>query len=416
MSDLIEVKPVFHISIECLFCRSGKIVSNELLFQGIHILADCRCEKCEKEFYHTLPVGHDRMFPIAFDKKGKHSSFDRTAASWLANPLIDSFFRARKEEREIEKKVFFERENAIILNCLDSCFGHVFTKLWNAQQLIKNYPEMAVIVLVPKKMEWLVPMGVAEVWTVAAPLHSLKSFISNLDGFVKKEFSRFRKVHLSPVHVHLDTEKLAIEEFIKVKRFNLIDFQNASPQITFITRDDRFWHGNSLEHFLFKACVKFKLLDYFKRYFVWRQNQFLNKIARAIVSQFGDVKFYATGICKAGGLSPLITDRRSKEITNSTEKDWCNIYAQSHVVIGIHGSNMLIPSSLAAGFIELLPRHKIPHLTEDLVLQYPSRYSLFLGRHLDHFASAKLVSLHACSMIKNFPFLFKNTEKEIRSV
>ena len=111
----------------------------------------------------------------------------------------------------------------------------------------------------------------------------------------------------------------------------------------------------------------------------------------------------------------MIKDMRSSQITADTEKNWCKIYAQSHVVIGVHGSNMLIPSSLAAGFIELLPRNKIAHLTEDLVLQNSSRYSIFLGRHLDHFASAELVSLHCCSMIKSFPFLYKNTEQNINS-
>jgi hypothetical protein len=123
------------------------------------------------------------------------------------------------------------------------------------------------------------------------------------------------------------------------------------------------------------------------------------------------VNLLAMGLGEKGGLSSFVNDLRTQNPNAAVEREWCEKYANSHVVIGVHGSNMLIPTALAAGFIEILPRHKIPHVTEDLVLQHPSRYAVFLGRHVDHFASADLVARHAISMIRDFPFLYKNTEQ-----
>ena len=91
-------------------------------------------------------------------------------------------------------------------------------------------------------------------------------------------------------------------------------------------------------------------------------------------------------------------------MTDEREKEWCGIYAKSHLIIGIHGSNMLIPTSLAAGFIEILPKHKIPHMTQDMLLSHSSRYAIFLGRHLDEFTSTALVKTHVISMLKDFSF------------
>jgi hypothetical protein len=73
---------------------------------------------------------------------------------------------------------------------------------------------------------------------------------------------------------------------------------------------------------------------------------------------------------------------------------------------------MIIPTSLSAGFIELLPRHKIPHLTEDVAPSYAGRYRHFLGRFLDQFSSTRLLSLHAISMLTDFRYFYTNTDEK----
>ena len=92
---------------------------------------------------------------------------------------------------------------------------------------------------------------------------------------------------------------------------------------------------------------------------------------------------------------------------------WCQLYARSHIVIGVHGSGMLLPTSLAAGFIAIMPRHKIQHFAEDIAMVKPSRFMVFLGRHVDQYASPTLVSRHAIRMIRDFPYVYKNATQEV---
>jgi hypothetical protein len=72
---------------------------------------------------------------------------------------------------------------------------------------------------------------------------------------------------------------------------------------------------------------------------------------------------------------------------------------------------MLIPTALAAGFIEILPRYKVRHIAEDIAFNHSARYSHFLGRCVDQFASTRLVSTHAISLLKDFPYVYNNAEQ-----
>ena len=123
-----------------------------------------------------------------------------------------------------------------------------------------------------------------------------------------------------------------------------------------------------------------------------------------------DCRFIVTGVGQRINYSMFAEDARSGRPEETTERMWCMLYAQTHVVIGVHGSGMLIPTALSAGFLEILPRHKIDHLTEDVVLNYKNRYSHFLGRYVDEFSKPSLIARHVVSMVKNFDFFRQTTE------
>ena len=147
-------------------------------------------------------------------------------------------------------------------------------------------------------------------------------------------------------------------------------------------------------------------------FFVARQNYLINKTARLIKKQIPEAKIIATGLGKTGTLQRQIFDNRVSQILPETEEQWNAIFANSQLVIGVHGSNMLIPSYLAAGFINIVPRYKIKHIAEDTIAPHTNRYLHFLCRELDEFSSTKLVALHIGSMIKDFPYLYNNTEQK----
>jgi hypothetical protein len=408
--DLIAIQPNYESEAVCVTCGKPAITADHLIFQGIHTLAKYICRHCNRPFYHTVPVGHDLLFPSSFDEYGGQLNADQEARSWLVDPLLASLFKGEKIEVTIEKEIIEARSDVIILNCLDYRFGHAFTKLWNATILKRRYPDHGIIIFVPQGLRWCVPEGVAEIWSFHGKVSEFRRCMVNLDLDVKQLITRFSKVWLSKAYTHLAIEKVDLEKLLKTKRFDLSQFGASAPTVTFVLREDRFWQSSALEFFLLKVFIKLGLP---KAIFVRRQNYLVNKAARMIRKRTGGVSLAAAGMGKHGRLASFIADRRKARPTSKDEYDWCTLYSRSHVVIGIHGSNMLIPTALAAGFIEILPRYKVRHISEDISLAYSARYALFLGRHVDQFASAYLVSIHAASMIRDFPYVYKNAEQVV---
>ncbi len=412
---MFEIKPLsLKYTFVCPDCNCKFGQPSELIFMGTNLVADCICECCENRYFHTVPTGHAVLFPVAFSQKTEKARYDEKLATWFARPLIDAVRKNRTVERPVSVKKLRSFREVILLNCLDSCYGHVFLKLLNAQQYLRKYPARGLVILLPENFEWLVPEGVAEVWIVKAKLSDFNNRISNLDFRVKEELERFDIVWVSEVPIHPDIHEIGWKEFLKTEKFNLNDFETGPARITFILREDRFWLNNRLDDLLLKWSISKGWLRTFRRYFVAKQNKHIRKLAAEIHKRSErKVEMYAAGLGQTGQLGPLIQDRRKKTIDETIEKEWCDLYADSHLVIGIHGSNMLIPTALSAGFIELLPRHKIYNLTEDIAMAHRGRYMQFLGRYLDEFSSVSLVAEHAVSLINWFPFLKKNTEAEV---
>jgi hypothetical protein len=390
-------------------CKFGQ--SKTLIFQGTHVIADCECECCENHYYHTVPSGHSTIFPISFSQKTRKTRFDEKVKVWLANPLIQSIRANDPVDKPVSKKVFRETKEIILLNCLDSCYGHVFLKLLNAQKDIREFPAKGVVVMLPASFEWLLPKGIAEAWLVEAKLSDFNKRILNLDSFVKEEMKRFDSVLLSKAPIHPDISKIEMTDFLKTEKFDLNQFEEIPLQITFILREDRFWTNNRLDAFLMLLSISKGWMAWMKSYFILRQNSLIKKLVKEINKKTDrKIHFSAAGLGKTGSLGTSVKDFRKETIDEKGEKQWCELYAQSHLVIGIHGSNMLIPTALSAGFIELLPKYKIANLTEDIAMNHKGRYMQFLGRHLDEYSSVQLVAEHAVSMVEDFSFLKRNTE------
>lgn len=379
----------------------------------MHTLSEYHCQTCTTRFYQTLPIGHDLLFPMQLATDGTQSFVHPRAKNWLAEPLIQSIRNSEPKSFSIVKKVNKACMQVIIVNCLDTCFGHVFTKIWNTYTLLENKKDYGIIAIVPERCTWLVPEELAEVWSVSIELKDCAQTIGGLDEFVKTQLQRFEKISLSPTFTHLDhTKYIDFEKVLKRPRFDLKEFSTSAPQITFILREDRFWLNSKVLDLCFKASRKFKLEPLLKPILIWRQNALFKQTSQKILKSLPQAQLKSTGLGNSGKLFHPIDDHRTDHISETTEMEWNGIFAKSHIVIGIHGSHMLIPSGLAAGFINIVPRYKIGHLVEDTVLPYTNRLLQFMGRFLDEFSSPDLVSQHAISMIEEFGYVYRNLEEK----
>lgn len=375
---VIPIHPKVEATVRCVKCQSTSVDIHDYLFEGIHVLVDCRCNACSTSFFHTLPTGHDTQTPIAFSKDGKMSRFDESATVWLAKPLIDALLKPRRHTPDIRRKNLMPlKENIILLNCIDNCFGHSYAKLLNTLKLMKVYRDRSLVLLINPNFEWFVPDGVAELWIVAG------HHIPNLQDFVKEQLKNVKRCDLSVAKVYHDLAKIDSEPFLKTKSFDIAKFDELPYTVTFVLRDDRYWYTNRLDDLINKVFIKMHIQKLFRWYFVWKQSLLVKKTVKRL-----------------DGIRVNIISTDAKPITPELEKQWCDIYSRSHIIVGVHGSNMLIPTSLAAGFIEILPAHKIAHLGEDVVLRHEGRDAILLGQHVEQYCSPALLAQHIGRALK----------------
>ncbi|MFO7826942.1 MAG: hypothetical protein R6V72_23615 [Cyclobacterium sp.] len=400
MIDTYPYKP--SIPANCPRCGAEGKDTSELFFQGTHVLAEHSCGDCGLDFYATLPIGHAALYPVVCARDGSYARYNRQEGSWMALPLI----RSLQKDAGVGAAIGLVQPNSggdlILVNCLDSCFGHVFTKLWNVYLLKKQFPFKTLAVLLPARCHWLITDTEIEIWSVDLPLEEMGKDIRGFDAWVKEQFMRFGSVSLSEVPVHPPLEGLDFEAILQARPFALEDFERQPLQLTFIWRSDRFWLNSRLLDFFHKASIKFGFQDRVLGLLCYRQASLLGRLLRRLRKSLPEARFVVTGQGKEGRLPSGWKDQRVAEIDERVERQWNEIYRHSQLVLGVHGSHMLIPTALSAGFVEILPRHKLPNLTEDIGRQHGGHLGPFLGRFVDEFSSPRLVAAHVWTMVKGF--------------
>jgi hypothetical protein len=125
-------------------------------------------------------------------------------------------------------------------------------------------------------------------------------------------------------------------------------------------------------------------------------------LAEALRRDWPGLDFAVAGLSSAGkgiSLPTWVADLRYRAIDQHTERRWCERYAASHVVVGVHGSNMLLPSAHAGGVVELIGAERWGNFTQDILFREISdcREVLFRYRFVPDstppLALAQLISL-----------------------
>lgn len=402
-----SLKPYHSPPSICPGCNCQNYGFREYFFTGVHILGKGCCSGCGMEYYHNWPVGHGADFPIAFSTNGV-AKFPDKAAMWMAKPLIKAIKKNLRTDAPVFRRVRNVVTTGLILNCLDPCYGHVIWKLLGASRYRDIAPPSGVVVLIPVNCEWMVPDFVAEIWSVDIPLSKLNLQVDSVQRFINQVSTDYDCLKLLPVATHLDHSGIDLQQFFRVRPFQLENFNSDIRHISFIWREDRFWFRSRIEEWLHPFLVKLPV-KLVQNWFLNRQLKAMVAVAKRVRREIPKTAFKAIGLGTWGEFPEYFEDLRRESLTTSWELKWCEAYARSQLVIGVHGSNMLIPTALSAGFIELIPRSKIPFMTEDILLDHPSRFQTFLGRHLDLFTAPEKVAQHVISIFRDFNYLYKNT-------
>jgi hypothetical protein len=405
---MIRIKPTVDFEVACPECRSSETRHLGVKFESIHVLADCQCLSCGIKFYHVLPVGHTSAENLCISKSSRKLYNAGSYPSWLVESVMKQLHHTRKENVAIKRIVKKKCKDVIILNTLDTLYGHTLLKLYNAVHHIDTQPEYGLIVIIPSSFLWLVPEGCAEVWTVDLKLSELAHGYDAIGNFISTELNNYQTVYLSKAYSHPDISSVDVERFTRVKPFDLAQFSRKRPVITFILREDRIWFKALADFWIYRAGRKLKLDSSARQFLVRRQNKLVKRTIECISRQVPNAIFNVVGLGTMGSFDGFANDLRTDKVTPETETNWCQAYAQSHVVVGVHGSNMLLPTAHAAGCVEILPQDRFGNMIQDISVRYNSRLQLFFYRFADQFAKPQSVCSKVVAMIRDYDLYHKN--------
>lgn len=398
----VGLHPTTDADHECPYCRVRLDVKGRHI-PGMRNLADMLCPACGRVFYGDLAAGQALYTPMLLEK-ATGVVHDPHGVEWFAGWLRDSYARRTegpvpfdvRERRAITKPV-------VLLNCLDTLYGHSLLKLLNAQYYLDRRADVDLVIMVPSFLEWMVPEGAAQVWVVGLPLRRGTEWNEWLAREVRRRVETFDRVSLSHALSHPRPDEFDIERFTRVKPFPLEewDARLKRPTVTFIWRDDRPWRAatdatspNRLERLRRLISSQSRPRS--------EQSELVSELAEALRRDLPALDFAVAGLSKnAGhaGLPEWVRDLRRTALDADAERGWCERYAASHVVVGVHGSNMLLPSAHAGGVVELIGPERWGNFTQDILFRDTAdcRETLFRYRFVDELTPpttlARLVTL-----------------------
>lgn len=394
--------PVTDADHECPHCRV-RLDAKGLHVPGMRNLADLLCARCGREFYGDLAAGQALYTPMLLEK-ATGVVHDPHGVGWFAEWLRDSYARRTDEPVPFDVREYRPvGRPVVLLNCLDTLYGHSLLKLLNAQYHLDRQRDVDLVVMVPSFLAWMVPDGAAQVWVVGLPLRRGTEWNDWLARETRRRVEAFERVSLSHALSHPRPDEFDIERFTRVKPFPLggWDERLARPAVTFIWRDDRPWRDAAVAATPSSRERLGRLLTPKSRPKIG-QAELVSEFAEALRRELPALDFAVAGLSEGGARGEMpewVGDLRRTTPDEVTERAWCERYAASHVVVGVHGSNMLLPSAHAGGVVELIGPERWGNFTQDILFREAgdSRETLFRYRFVDDStppsALAQLVSI-----------------------
>ncbi len=374
---MIRLHPIPEVGADCPGCKKHLRVDGWWI-PGIRVLAKLGCDECGRRFYGDLPVGHAMFRPLLLepDNATIHGALGDDY-HWFERGLITSFEHRNAVPLTLKEERFAPIRRPLLLNTLDTHYGHSLLKLLNAQYYLDHRSDLDLWIVVQPALRWLVPDGVAEVWTVDVPFKRAEAFWS--DELANRLLARFGDNpagFVSRAVSHPNPGDFDIERFSRTEPFDVDGLEDPieTPVLTLIWREDRLWTGTLAGR---AAPVKAwrrrlrRLLGTRQpptRSPVDEQVALVTRFLRRLASVEPSLELNVIGFGNSGRLPDHVRDLRRVTIDAAEEKAWCEHFARSHVVIGVHGSNMLLPSAHAALTIDLMPVNRWGNLAQDYLV------------------------------------------------
>jgi hypothetical protein len=345
---MIHISP--KLSFDAICPKDGANLSAvNVIIPGIRCLADAVCPDCENRYYVDLPVGQALWSPVTLSQSTAEI-YEPLGIEWFSQPLKDGFLHPDQTEIVPIVHKFNNSERIIIVNCLDFLYGHSLLKLLNVQRYLDDNPDLGCCVLVPSQLVHLVPEGVAEIWEFPVSLKESKNWYPSLAKWMTQQIASRKECFLSKGYSHPSHKVYDLRRFARDLPDIATEVGGNSPVILFSYREDRCWGAS--------------LID---------QQRNLQKLYNKLAVIFPEMVFVLVGFGKQNNIVPSgakIVDLRIDKFSVEMDRRWMAYMNTADCAIGVHGSNMLLPSGLAKSTVELVYTSRLGNTVQDFLFSY----------------------------------------------
>jgi hypothetical protein len=342
---MLRIYPSIEASIKCP-SDSAVLQLDSIYIPNLHCLAEASCPDCGERYYADLPVGQAIWSPVILNQSTAEC-YEPLGIDWFSQPLLEGFKNPSNEDVVPIVHKFHDSDRIVIVNCLDFLYGHSLLKLLNVQRYLDENPDLGCCVLVPSQLVHLVPEGVAEIWEFPVSLKESKNWYPSLARWITKEITNRKECFLSEVYSHPSHNVYDLKRFAR----DLPDISGelgvSSPIILFSYREDRCWGKN--------------LVD---------QQRNLQKLYNKLAIIFPEMTFVLVGFGRKNKIlasGARLLDLRTDKFTVEMDRLWMAYMNAADCAIGVHGSNMLLPSGLAKSTVELVYKSRLGNTVQDFL-------------------------------------------------
>jgi len=302
-------------------------------------LGTAECKSCRRRYLFDLPVGFGILYPFCLDRDSGEASGPERGA-WFRDRLIQAWKgRERDKAVALNIEVLAAKRQLVLCNCLDDVYGHVLFKLFGCARYLGQDRDVGVAVLIPENVRHLVPDGVAEVWTVSAPLKALTRWNTELHHKLSMAIAAKDRAWLGWCY---PCPNPTVDISLFARSSPRPELPSGRPLVVFCSRGDRTW-GRSRR----------------------AQARNLKKLSTLLRDRYAGAVLVVTGCEPSDQAVVGCLDDRNPKPDEKQERRWIDVWASADLAIGVHGSNMLLPTALAKGAIVLLPEDKYLHMLQD---------------------------------------------------
>lgn len=401
---MIELKPNINRVSDYYRCPEcgGRIFIKDFFVIGAMNLADLECRKCRGQFLAELPVLFGIQYQTIIDKK-KLEIKDTAREDWALR-LLNSYQNQHYEEIKIIHKIIEDKKDIILINCLNYCYGHSLWKILNSSRYIDKYgKDFGICLIIPYQLQHLIPEGVSEILEVVLPFNKYQEWFNSINEKIHNLIAQKNSCYLAVNHYTLIPQSYNISKF-PILRKRVQEKKNYKSIIFLYREDQRIWGFN-----------------------LWHQQRNIKQLFKYLKNYYPNLRFILIGIGKRKKFDKEIIDLREEKFDINLEKRWLEEYRMADCAIGVHGSNMNLPSILVKHMINLVPEYKYANALEDMRLD-PSdslsnnlyRYRAVYGNYfLSDISPKKIfkILVHQLDYSKRSAYLFNlNLEPSINNI